>query len=164
MILSKFNLDVTCFLIVGLPGESVDTIDETIAFVKELQRTKYILYDDVGVLMVYPGTEIYDMCVERGCLTDQYWLSNKTTPYYECENDLAYLFDLKKRLLKHIALSHFFSSIAAQYDMIPYIWKYFCSRGIPSRLSLGLLMLKPFGKIYNALFRFAKFLRRRVIF
>lgn len=50
------GLRVKTFLIVGLPGETWQTIDETAAFLEETQPDDV----DVTILQVYPGSAIYD--------------------------------------------------------------------------------------------------------
>ncbi len=53
---------VNTFLIIGLPGETTDTIDRTIAFVKSLKPllgSAWYRETDIGQLpLVYPGTEL----------------------------------------------------------------------------------------------------------
>ena len=48
--------------ILGLPGDTVETIDSTIAFAKELDVETI----QVSVAHAYPGTELYDHVVENG--------------------------------------------------------------------------------------------------
>ncbi len=57
------SIDVGCFIIVGLYGEDDDTISETVQFLQKLQKIKYTFFDDIGVLAIYPGTEIYEIAV-----------------------------------------------------------------------------------------------------
>jgi hopanoid biosynthesis associated radical SAM protein HpnJ len=51
--------------IVGLPGETRDTIEETIRFAKEMQPETL----QVSLASPYPGTAMYDWVRERGYLT-----------------------------------------------------------------------------------------------
>ena len=50
--------------IIGLPGETRDTINKTIAFAKELD----VHTIQVSVAHAYPGTELYDYVVQNGFL------------------------------------------------------------------------------------------------
>ena len=36
-----------------------ETVNETIDFVKELQKIKPLYYKDMNIAMIYPGTKIY---------------------------------------------------------------------------------------------------------
>lgn len=53
-----------CFM-VGLPGETKDTMRQTLEFAKQLNPDTAQFYP----IMVYPGTEAYDLYKETGCLT-----------------------------------------------------------------------------------------------
>jgi radical SAM superfamily enzyme YgiQ (UPF0313 family) len=59
------------FLIVGLPGETQETVAETVQFVRALRP--YYCPTTVAA-QVYPGTKLYDMMKERGLISDAYWL------------------------------------------------------------------------------------------
>jgi len=125
---SKSRIMLTIFLIIGLPGENITTIEETIAFIKKLQKIKYIYFsEDIAVLTVYPGTEIYELTKSIGAMNDDYWLSNKPTPLYTIENNKKRLFYFKDILLNNISLDRFLTlnGFINQYMMVPYIVKYF---------------------------------------
>lgn len=51
----KANLIVRIYLIVGLPGETWDTIKETVDFCKRIQPDEFVVYP----LIPYPGTELF---------------------------------------------------------------------------------------------------------
>ena len=55
-----------CYL-VGLPGETKETLKETLAFAKELNTDTAQFFP----LMVYPGTEAYDWAKEEGYLVTE---------------------------------------------------------------------------------------------
>jgi radical SAM superfamily enzyme YgiQ (UPF0313 family) len=59
------------FLITGLPGETDETVDETIRLYREIQPYYY-----VGTVppQAYPGSEFYSTMKERGLISDEYWL------------------------------------------------------------------------------------------
>jgi len=92
----------TYFLIAGLPGENDDTVAETVSFVKKLQSIRPIHYEDIGVLMPYPGTEVYDNMVKAGKITDDYWLTDKPVPFYTVDHTKEELFRLKDKILEGI--------------------------------------------------------------
>jgi radical SAM superfamily enzyme YgiQ (UPF0313 family) len=58
----KLGLAVHGDFILGLPGETGETIDNTIAFAKELDVETI----QVSVAHAYPGTELYDHVVKNG--------------------------------------------------------------------------------------------------
>jgi len=58
----KLGLVVHADFILGLPGETHDTINNTIAFAKELDCETI----QVSVAHAYPGTELYDHVVKNG--------------------------------------------------------------------------------------------------
>jgi radical SAM superfamily enzyme YgiQ (UPF0313 family) len=60
----KLGLVIHGDFILGLPGETRDTINRTIAFAKELD----VHTIQVSVAHAYPGTELYDYVVDHGFL------------------------------------------------------------------------------------------------
>ena len=57
------------YFIIGLPGETKETIEETIKLSKELP----IYIANFGVGAPYPGTEFYKLAMENGWLTSTNW-------------------------------------------------------------------------------------------
>jgi radical SAM superfamily enzyme YgiQ (UPF0313 family) len=116
----------TSFLIVGLPGETDETVDETIRFVQEIQAINYSYYDDIGVLMVYPGTEVYGIACSAGTISDEFWLTGAPTPYFTAEHDERKLFGMKERIRDHISLGRIVTpaGFLAQRKLIPSIMRY----------------------------------------
>jgi len=55
-----------CF-IVGMPGETQDTIDQTIKFVKDVG----LKHASAGILTAFPGTALYDMAKSRSMIKDE---------------------------------------------------------------------------------------------
>jgi radical SAM superfamily enzyme YgiQ (UPF0313 family) len=126
---SRSTIEIYAFLIVGLPGENIRTVWNTIEFIKKLQKIKYIYYDNIALLTVYPGTEIYEIAKARGELDDDFWLTEKPTPLYTVDNHLEELFIYKELMLDHISMDRFFTKagLSAQINMLPYIIKYLIS-------------------------------------
>ncbi len=58
----KAGIKVFCSFIFGLPGENWETVNETIRFVTHSLPTGA----QFNVAVPYPGTELYDIAVERG--------------------------------------------------------------------------------------------------
>ncbi|MBM3335449.1 radical SAM protein [Candidatus Sumerlaeota bacterium] len=59
------------FLITGLPGETDQTVAETIEFVRGL---KPFYKPGVAPPQLYPGTVLYEISKKRGLISDEYWL------------------------------------------------------------------------------------------
>ena len=132
-LMAESNIKTTAFLIVGLPGETQETIDETINFVQEMQFNNYLYYDDIGVAMIYPGAEVYTIAKSRnlevegyGVLDDDYWLTDLEVPHYLCENTLEQIFAWKDQIRNAIALSRIDNpaNFLKQKKMLPSLIKY----------------------------------------
>ena len=67
MATKKIGLLVNGCFILGLPGDTKETIGETIEFAKELNPDTAQFYP----LMVYPGTEAYEWAKRSGHLTTE---------------------------------------------------------------------------------------------
>lgn len=123
------SIDIVGFLIVGLYGEDESTIMETAQFVQKLQKIKYSYYDDIGVLAIYPGTEIYSIAKEKGLITDDYWLTDKSVPLFTAEHTPEQLFKYKEIIRDHIALKKLktVDGFKAQWTLLPRIllWRLF---------------------------------------
>lgn len=74
-------------IVIGLPGETQTTINETI------KGLKIIKPDEIGkfIAMVLPSTGLYEIMKEKKILTDDYWLSSNPSPFFTAENDLPTL-------------------------------------------------------------------------
>lgn len=79
--------EIQANIMIGLPGENQETINETIRGLKKIKP------DYIGkfITMVYPGTKLYELMKLKGGITDEYWLSGTPAPFYTAENDLATL-------------------------------------------------------------------------
>ncbi len=85
------------YLMVGNPGETIQTIDDTINLVIRIKP-----YGSIGaaLVMIFPNTEIYEMAKEKGIISDDYWLtSDNNLMYYTAEHSVTGLKVLRNRLL-----------------------------------------------------------------
>jgi|10_taG_2_1085330.scaffolds.fasta_scaffold05594_6 radical SAM superfamily enzyme YgiQ (UPF0313 family) len=131
---SETGIKTTTFLIVGLPGETKETVDETIDFVQELQEIQYIYYDDIGVAGVYPGTELFTLAKEAkmivpgyGVIDDNYWLTDGAVPWYEVDHKYEQLLKWKEKIRNEIGLQRLTASpeiFLKQRKLIPAIVDY----------------------------------------
>lgn len=134
ILLKKSKIRVGMFIIVGLPGETKDTIIETAKFIQKIQKIKYIMYNFnykieppslPPILNIYPGTEVYETAKKSGKITDDYWLTNNSPPFYTVEHSLEELNEFRDELIKYIAFMPFsINKLKYQYYMIPSIAKY----------------------------------------
>lgn len=65
----KAGIDVTASYIIGLPGETHQTVIDTIEFAKKLDT----LYAQFNIIVPYPGTRIYDYAEKNGLLRNRKW-------------------------------------------------------------------------------------------
>lgn len=125
--LKDSNIIVNVYLLVGLPGETRETIIETVNFFHTLQKIKYIMHYDSnpGILVTYPGTEVYEMMKSSGKITDDYWLTDNSTPVYSMEHSLEELTEFRNYLAKRTAfMPPSLTKLYYQIDFIIPIFKY----------------------------------------
>jgi anaerobic magnesium-protoporphyrin IX monomethyl ester cyclase len=58
---NKYGIDTLNTCMIGLPGETIETIKKTLAF---LRKSKDIQQANISIAVPYPGTELYDMAKE----------------------------------------------------------------------------------------------------
>ncbi len=117
------SVEAVCFIIVGLYGEDDNTISETVHFIQKLQKIKYTFFDDIGVLAIYPGTEIYEIAKEKGVISDDYWMTDQPVPLFTVEHSIDKLMKYKEVIRDHISIGKFktISGFKAQFPLIPNI-------------------------------------------
>lgn len=93
------GLEPCCFLMVGNPGETPDTIDETIALIREIRPATSPI---VGITTILPGTRQYALSKRQGLISDDYWLSDEAPPLYTGEYDVDDLIQLQIQLTRGI--------------------------------------------------------------
>lgn len=116
--LKKHNFLITTFLMLGFPGENEDTVNETISFIKKLQRIRYNYIVGIGMLWVYPGTEIYQIMKNKNCISDEYWLTDGDVPYFTVELDLNTLKKFESKLLDHLSILRIFTFKGFKYHLL----------------------------------------------
>lgn len=117
------KIQLTTFLIIGLYGETQDTVNETIRFVQKMQKIKYVFFGDVFLPIPYPGTELYEIAKKARIVRDSYWLTEKQTPYFTAEHSVRQLQAFKKQVMDSIGLTHIITpaGFIRQFHMIPAI-------------------------------------------
>ncbi len=81
----KFGLNLNYFIIVGSPGETDDTIRETMRVIEETKPTSIFTF----IMQLTPGTEIYKIAKENNFIDDAHWLNKQEeTIFYDKEKSL----------------------------------------------------------------------------
>jgi len=88
-ICKKHHLEAGIYLMVGLPGENEQTINETVKMLKRIPNAKFGL---PSLFQIYPGTQIYDTLKQKGFINDNYWITNKIAPFHTLEHSKRKLF------------------------------------------------------------------------
>lgn len=65
----KAGIMTQAFFLLGLPGETHETVKKTIEFAKEIKPDSA----QFAVVVPHPGTELYDICLEKGWLKCDSW-------------------------------------------------------------------------------------------
>jgi radical SAM superfamily enzyme YgiQ (UPF0313 family) len=107
--LRKFKFLITTFLIVGFPGETEETIQETIRFVNRLQKIAYNYIVGVGRLAVYPKTAVYAVMHECGDISDDFWLTDKPIPFFTSEHSNEELCRFENNVMDHVSVDRIFT-------------------------------------------------------
>jgi anaerobic magnesium-protoporphyrin IX monomethyl ester cyclase len=74
------------YLMVGFPGETWETIEETVQLVDKMHQVVPMDFFQATPLWVYPGIEVYDIMKEKGQITDDFWLTEEPVPRYTIEH------------------------------------------------------------------------------
>lgn len=75
------------FLMVGNPGESKISINETINLLNKIQPD--IILPQIAIIT--PRTKLFEIAKSKGFIDENYWLTNLPCPYYTCERNLGTL-------------------------------------------------------------------------
>ena len=103
----KLGLSIHGAFIMGLPGESRETIAETIEFAKRLDLNSI----QASIASPYPGTEFYDLCLENNWITSDSFLDG--SGHQKCT--ISY---------PHLSSAEIFSSVEEFYNKFYFRPKY----------------------------------------
>jgi anaerobic magnesium-protoporphyrin IX monomethyl ester cyclase len=78
----RYGMMARAYFIYGAPGESDQTIDESLALIRRIRPLAAIFY----ILDLFPGTALYEEFKTRTGLTDEIWLDRVEDMLY-CETD-----------------------------------------------------------------------------
>jgi radical SAM superfamily enzyme YgiQ (UPF0313 family) len=93
------------YLMIGFPGETEETINETIDLAIKLHKIIPMDYFLASPLWVYPGTEVYEFGKKAGWIDDSYWLSDKPCPLFTLEHPLKWLLKMQNKIAIKTMLS-----------------------------------------------------------
>jgi radical SAM superfamily enzyme YgiQ (UPF0313 family) len=69
-------------LMVGNPGETQESINETLRLIDDIQPD--LISTDITTIL--PGTELYDFAVREEVINDKFWLAEEPAPYFTLEH------------------------------------------------------------------------------
>ncbi|MBU2541453.1 MAG: B12-binding domain-containing radical SAM protein [Candidatus Omnitrophica bacterium] len=91
----KIGIKVAALFMVGNPGETKETIDETISLIKKTRPKRVV----VSPTLIFPNSELYYLAIKQGILDEEYWLNNSKLPYYTAEHSLDELRYFRFRII-----------------------------------------------------------------
>jgi len=91
----KAGLKACCLLMVGNPGETWDTINDSIKAIKASRPDSLT----INPVQVYPQTELYELAKQGGLVGDSYWLDeSRAAPIFTLENSVEQLKEFEDAL------------------------------------------------------------------
>ncbi len=89
----RFGIDLNLSFIIGTPGETEEDLKKTIDFIEKNEKKMQAI--EIFVLMPYPGTPLWKMCLEKGLVSeDMDWDLFRTKAFFsevEIEDDFLYI-------------------------------------------------------------------------
>jgi len=98
----KVGIKTQCNIMVGAPGETRSTIEETKALIRQI-RPDYL---NVNILRIFPGTEIFRRAKEEGLIDEDLFLTDEEYMYYTAAMGFSQLNSVLRELcFLHAGLS-----------------------------------------------------------
>ena len=101
----RMGIMARAYFIYGCPGETDDTIRETLALIRDIQPLSAIFY----ILDVFPGTALYDDFKQRTGTSDDIWMERiedilyfQTDPALDREKILSWGKTLRREFFRHL--------------------------------------------------------------
>ena len=111
-LVNSFGIRSVALLIAGAVGENWETVNETIDFLNHANPTMLGIGNG---LMVFPGTEIYEMLKRQKLIDDSFWLTDYSCMIYTEENPRWQLDMFTSAIDKRKKLSRFYIVNALRY-------------------------------------------------
>jgi len=108
---------ISLYLITGLPGETWESVKDTVKFIKKLQKIRYAFVDFSTIIWVFPGTQIYEIAKEKGVVDDEYWFTDGDSPNYTGEHNMQELVDMQQYVLNRISFTRIFTPLCFFHQM-----------------------------------------------
>jgi len=134
------------FFCVGVPGESEETINETVDYLNKNIRSTH--GPGASMLYILPGTRIYRDLVKNGKFDERIWIRTDSVYYYTGEHSIRTLNRWRKRINR--------SGIK-----LPFNFKYFWDYALADKEEKISGIRKGFRKTCKKLNRFINMLRNR---
>lgn len=93
---AALGMKVKCFFIYGHPGETPETLKQTLDFIDELNSMHSLVSAGGGIMRIYPGTELEDIARVNGSIGNDFswnkyvefdksrlFCTDKTLPFFE---------------------------------------------------------------------------------
>ncbi len=114
---ARYGILARAYFIYGSPGETWDTINETLDLIREIKPLSIIFY----ILDIFPGTALYSDFLKKAKVTDDIWLKQiEDILYFQTDPDLSQeqilAFGRKLRSEFHKSLPEFVDSIELVED------------------------------------------------
>ena len=103
---TRYGILARAYFIYGCPGETQETIKETLDLIKEIKPLSVIFY----ILDIFPGTGLYDDLIKRTGIKDELWL--------ERIEDILY-FETDPALSKELVLEFGEKLRSSYHEMLP---------------------------------------------
>jgi radical SAM superfamily enzyme YgiQ (UPF0313 family) len=112
--------------IVGLPGETWESMRNTGRFVRKLQGLQYNFYAFPNLAMVFPGTELAEDMYKAGVITPDFWMGSALTPVYTVDHSLEELEAMQEELIDYVSCDRLWTlnGFRKQWRLIPAIHWY----------------------------------------
>ncbi len=140
------KLATSAFFCVGTPGETEETINESVDYLNKNIRSTH--GPGASILYILPGTKIYGELIKNNKFDEKVWIKTDSVYYYTKENSLKTLNRWRKRINK--------SGIR-----LPYKFKYFWDYAVKEDRKNINPISRLFKKTRKKLGRFINMLRNR---
>ena len=132
LILRKTKMTLGCFIVIGFPEDTPQTMKETLEFVRKLA---FLGVDDVTVskFTPYPGSPYYDQLVKQGILKEDHGELGNIISFYS-DNSRSYSENLPPKALHFWMIWMFLNFYIISFSVRPLkllknFWDYF-SKGV----------------------------------